>query len=123
MRTRLVLPAAFGLVVVLSLSGPALAHARLLEESPTADSVVAAATTELRLHFSEAFELALTSITLTGSGAMMMATGSPTIAAGDETILLVPLAAPLPGGTYTVDWHVVAKDGHGTRGSYHFSVR
>ena len=39
---------------------------------------------------------------------------------GDRAILIVPLAAPLADGQYTVSWQIVAADGHKTKGTYHF---
>ena len=48
--------------------------------------------------------------------------GPPKLDASDNALLIVPLAAPLSDGKYTVDWQAVGKDGHKTKGSYSFTA-
>jgi methionine-rich copper-binding protein CopC len=117
--------ASAALAVLLSFNTPtaAVAHDQLLSASPAADLVTSTPTTELRLQFSEEFELALTSVAVSGPGGAVIATGLLAADPIDTTVLVVPLAAPLPSGDYVVDWRVVAKDGHGTNGTYQFSSR
>jgi copper resistance protein C len=45
------------------------------------------------------------------------------VGAGGDTTLVVPVTATLAAGTYTVDWHALATDGHKTNGSYTFTVK
>ena len=44
-------------------------------------------------------------------------------AGADHAKLVVAVPAPLPAGTYTVNWHALATDGHKTTGHYVFTVK
>ncbi|HHY50565.1 MAG TPA: hypothetical protein GYA10_12540, partial [Alphaproteobacteria bacterium] len=78
---------------------------------------------ELRLSFSEPVELAFTRVTVTEADAGAIATGPLALDADNASVVVVPLAAPLAGGTYTVSWSAVAADGHKSEGAYGFEVR
>jgi methionine-rich copper-binding protein CopC len=108
---------------VAGFSGSAFAHAHLTAAMPAPGATVAAAPHELDLHFSEAVNLVFTGATLTGPDKVAITTGKASLKAGDDTTLIVPLAAPLRPGTYTVAWHALAVDGHRTSGSYGFTVK
>ncbi|MDX7951550.1 copper homeostasis periplasmic binding protein CopC [Lichenihabitans sp. Uapishka_5] len=114
--------AAILLAAVLSLaSAPAFAHAHLKAATPLPNGSVAAAL-ELTLTFSEGVNPTFTGATLTGPGKAAVATGKAKLRAGDDTTLIVPVAAPLATGSYEVTWHALATDGHKTSGSYGFTV-
>ncbi len=117
------LVALFALVLAttsLGRAGPAFAHAHLLSATPAADSMAMPPPTELRLKFSEGLELKFTTVKLTGPDKALVKTGPAKLDSGDNTLLIVPLAAPLADGTYTVDWQALSTDGHKTKGSYSF---
>ncbi len=38
-------------------------------------------------------------------------------------MLVVPVIGALETGTYKVDWHALATDGHKTDGSYTFTIK
>jgi methionine-rich copper-binding protein CopC len=101
---------------------PALAHAALLSEVPASGAGMAVAPTELRLSFSEALELSFTKVVLTAADGRAIATGALSLAPGDDKTLVVPLTAPLSAGAATVEWTVVATDGHKSKGSYILTI-
>ncbi len=103
-------------------SAPALAHAHLKSAAPPANGTVAAAPTELDLTFTEGVNPRFTGVKLTGPGGAAVPTGASTLGKAGDTVLVVPVAAPLAPGTYTVDWHALATDGHKTNGRYTFTV-
>jgi methionine-rich copper-binding protein CopC len=113
--------AAAVMLLSVTLAAQASAHAKLASATPAAKEMAMPAPSELRLKFSEAIELKFAKVTLTGPGKAKVATGPAKLAADDETTLIVPLTAPIPDGEYTVDWQVVAKDGHKTKGAYVFT--
>jgi copper resistance protein C len=101
---------------------PAFAHAHLLQAQPANAAIVATSPTVLTLKFSEGIALAFTGLVVTGpTGEATL--GAAHLDAGDDTLLVVPLAAPLVAGTYTVVWHALSSDGHKTTGSYAFTVK
>ena len=115
-RTALV----FGLSL---LSAPAFAHAHLKSATPAADGTIATPPAQLDLTFSEGVNPKFTGVTLTGPDKAAVATGPATLGAGGDTTLVVPVPTALAAGTYTVDWHALATDGHKTTGSYRFTVK
>lgn len=104
-------------------AGSALAHAHLKSAAPADKAVVAAAPAALELHFSEGVDLKFSGVSLTGPDQKAVATGDPAHAGNDEASLSVPVAAKLAPGKYTVQWHVLSKDGHKVKGSYSFDVK
>jgi methionine-rich copper-binding protein CopC len=102
--------------------GQVFAHAHLAAATPAMDSIVATSPAELDLKFSEAINLKFSGVKVAGPDKAIVATGAASIAAGDESTLVVPVST-LAAGVYTVDWHVLSKDGHKTHGSYTFTVK
>ena len=100
----------------------ALAHAHLKQQSPAADSHVAAPQA-LTLNFSEGVEPAFSGVVVTDEKQQVVKTGTVTRDQHDTSQLTIPLDQTLSAGTYQVDWHVVSVDGHKTKGSYRFSVK
>ena len=121
MRTMIAASAA--LLLTLAASGVALAHAHLKSTEPAKDAVVAAAPANIRLEYSEALELPFSSIKLTGPDKTTVPTGAPTHGGGGESILDVPVTGTLTPGLYTVEWRILSKDGHKTKGSYGFTLK
>ncbi|MER9080817.1 copper homeostasis periplasmic binding protein CopC [Mesorhizobium sp. M0895] len=101
-------------------AGAASAHAKLVSETPAADSMAMPAPTELKLKFSEGIELKFTGVKVVGPKKDAVATGPATLDPKDNTLLIVPFKSALPNGKYTVDWHALSTDGHKAKGSYSF---
>lgn len=104
------------------ISPSVLAHAHLQQQSPAADSQVAAPQV-LTLNFSEGIESGFSGGVVTDAQKQVIKTGIASRDEKNKAQLTVPLEQTLVPGTYRVDWHVVSVDGHKTRGSYHFSVK
>ncbi len=120
MRTN-ILKIAASLAFVLAAT-QAFAHAQLEKATPPVGGTVASAT-EIRLEFSEGVELKFTKVTLTGPGGGAMPLAAATTAAGNQAVLIVPIAKPLPAGEYKVHWQAVSVDTHHTQGSFEFTVK
>jgi methionine-rich copper-binding protein CopC len=100
----------------------AFAHAKLEKAMPPVGGTVASAS-EIRLTFSEGVEPKFTKVTLTGPGGANAPLGAPTVEAGDQRVLIVPITKPLAPGAYTVHWRAVSVDTHHTQGSFQFTVK
>jgi methionine-rich copper-binding protein CopC len=115
------------LVAALALTVPALqpqsasAHAALKAATPAVGGSAKADIKEIKLDFSEKVNPKLSGIVLTGADGKAVTTGAATDAK-NGTELVVPLAAPLQPGTYTVSWHAVSDDTHRVTGHYSFKV-
>lgn len=119
-RDRTLIVAGIGLF---ALTGQALAHAHLKSAMPAVNGTVATAPSELDLKFSEELNLRFTGVRVTGPDKAAVMIGEAALGAGDDTTLVVPLAATLAAGTYEVDWHALSEDGHKTSGRYKFTVK
>lgn len=111
----------------LLLSSLAQAHPKLLSASP-AEGADGAAPGKIELHFSE-------NLLTQFSGAKLVMTEMPGMAhspmpmkakvsAGSDpkSMLITPLA-PLPAGTYQVQWRAVSSDTHPITGNVTFKVK
>jgi putative copper export protein/methionine-rich copper-binding protein CopC len=94
-------------------------HGGLKSSSPAANSVNSKPVTELRLEFSEAPELAFTSVSLIRSGGEATTLRKPTI---EGLTAVFKLNEALRSGSYVVSWKTAGKDGHPVAGRFTFSV-
>ena len=118
---RLVNVAAFALVMPVFATA-ALAHAKLVKESPAHDAAVPPPT-EVSLKFSVGVEAAFSSIEVKDATGALVKVGTLAAAGDDKTTIAVPLPTPLAAGKYTVEWRVLtAGDGHKIKGSYSFTA-
>jgi methionine-rich copper-binding protein CopC len=109
--------------VLVAMTGSAFAHAHLKSAIPAAQETLSASPKELALHFTEGVNLSFTGVAVTGPGNAAVATGAAKLDPTNDAMLIVPLSASLPAGTYTVNWHALAVDGHKTTGRYSFTVK
>jgi hypothetical protein len=75
----------------------------------------------LRLTFTEALELAVSRLSLTGPNGPV-ALAPLTLAPDSATVIVGGIEGPLVAGTYTVNWQAVGADGHPVRGEYSFTI-
>lgn len=108
---------------LLSLScSSAFAHAHLTGATPADGAVVASSPVSLSLYFTEAIEPKLSGATLKRPDGAPVDVGTASLGAADDRLMSVALPRPLGQGVYTVEWHAFSRDGHTTRGTYHFTV-
>ena len=112
--------AALALMLSLAGAGPALGHAILRYSQPAAGARLTAPPRELRLTFSEAPELAITTIELLDAAGGVVALGR--LSKADPMTIVVPIAGVLAPGDYTVVWRTAAADGHATHGRFGFTL-
>jgi hypothetical protein len=98
------------------------AHAFLRHASPAVGSTVAAAPRELTLDYTEAVEPRFSHVDVLDAQGRHVDAGDLHPAPDDPKRLVIGLQ-PLPPGTYTVQWRVVAADTHHTEGKFSFSVQ
>lgn len=108
----------------------AWAHGKLKASMPVANSTVTGPVRELRLDFSEAPEIAITSVILLGPDGRAVPTSSPAYvtdsATGSKTVLRRSIIVIIQGvtlpGLYTVKWKFAGQDGHPVSGKFVFTV-
>ena len=114
---------ALALVLTLGIGSKAEAHAHLKSSTPAISATIASSPSELVLVFSEGVNAKLTGVKVEGPDHASVATGEARLGPGGDTTLVVPVSGRLPAGTYKVNWHALAVDGHKTEGSYAFTIK
>jgi len=114
---------AIGLAVLSLGISVANAHGALEKSVPAQDAAVSGEVKEIRLDFSEAVVAKLSGVELKDQAGKTVTTGTAANDPKNKKQLIVPLAAPLQAGTYTVNWHAVSDDTHRVKGSYSFKVK
>lgn len=120
-RARWAAVVAIVVLIVVGRASMASAHADLLGSTPTADSVVATAPTEIVLTFTEGVTPAVDAIRLFDSDGTAIEVGDVNQASGGDT-LSVAIPGTLDNGTYVVSWRAVSVDSHPINGAFLFSV-
>lgn len=110
------------LFLMLSTASAVSAHAHMKSTQPANDAVVTAPT-HIRLEFSEGLELAFSGIKITGPAKAAVATGAASHGEAGDSVLDVPVAGAMAPGQYTVEWRILSKDGHKTKGTFSFTVK
>ena len=112
-----------GLVIAAVLAGAAAAyaHAHLDRASPGAGATLAAAPTEVTLHFTQQLEPTFSTIVVRDSAGRQVDKGDSHVNEEDAAVLKVSLQ-PLGSGMYKVEWRVTSVDTHSSKGEYTFCV-
>jgi methionine-rich copper-binding protein CopC len=97
-------------------------HLTLQRTAPEADAAVAGPVQEIRLFFSEAPQMAGTSVTLVNSSESPVAATVAAADRADAKQVFIRPETPLASGTYVVHWRTLAEDGHAMNGDFGFSV-
>lgn len=120
-------------MVLASLAGAVLAgapagevegfHTELEATFPAADSLFRGDVREIRLRFTTAVQLPLSSVRLLdGAGRALAGPRPDTVPATGGAELRLGLEEPLPTGVYTVRWRTAGPDSHPIEGEYGFTV-
>ena len=122
LNIKLILSRAAATLLMTVCATAALAHAKLVNESPAHDATVKSPT-EISLKFNEGVELGFSAIELKDAAGAVVKGGALVNANQDKSTIVMPLPSPLVAGKYTVEWRVLtAGDGHKIKGSYTFTT-
>jgi copper resistance protein C len=109
----------FGAVAMFLMARSAMAHAILLESSPSINSTVAGPNMPIKLRFNVRIDATRSRLTLVKPDA---STQSLAITKDAPADTLASQAQGLNSGEYRIRWQVLASDGHITRGEIPFQV-
>lgn len=115
----------FAVALGLLLATPrlALAHLHLRHSSPAAKAVLDTVPSEIRLVFTEAPSLAVSSIRLLAPDGTEVPLGALAVDPDSATALVARItAAQLSAGSYTVVWRTASDDGHPMEGRFGFTI-
>lgn len=97
------------------------AHAHLSRSEPAEDATLKISPEIISIKYSEALEIGLSKLVLTGPDGKVIETGKIEHPGGDPKTLAVkpPVLKP---GTYKVEWGAASVDTHRTEGSFSFTI-
>lgn len=98
-------------------------HLALKESSPKKDETVSTSPETVTLWFTQAPQMAGTSVRLLPSGGEPMELEAATAKEDDPTVVVLTVSEPLADGDYEVMWRAMAQDGHTIRGDFDFKVQ
>ena len=117
---HMLFPQLSALLLALSASQAAMAHAIVIKSSPAVDAVITGEDVPIRLQFNSRIDHDRSRLTLFApTGAQQPLT--PTTDAPPDA--LTAAAAHLAPGVWRLRWQVLSVDGHITRGDIPFTVR
>ncbi len=100
---------------------PALAHARLLRESPASGASLEEPPEQVRLRFSEPVDAEFDPVRVFDAKGERVDEDNARVDPVDARVLLAGLE-DLPRGSYRVEWRVTSLDGHVVESAYAFNV-
>jgi copper transport protein len=116
---RMALAAMLAVSLSLLFSGPAAAHAELVNTTPANGAQLTKPPTEIEMTFTESVNLLPNGIRLVDGAGAVVPTPDPTVAGGT---VLWPMPTDLPEGAYVVTFRVVSADGHPISGAFSFGI-
>ena len=99
------------------------AHLALKESSPKKDETVATSPETVTLWFTQAPQMAGTSVRLLPKGGEPLDLEPATAKEDDPSVVVLDVGEGLADGDYEVMWRAMAQDGHTIRGDFGFRVR
>lgn len=111
---------AIGMMMVAPVT--ASAHGHLKSSTPSTGAHLARVPAQLRLDFSEAPELAFTSVRLRTSSGREIPLGGLAYASDSRRSVVVAITGAMEAGTYVVTWQMAGDDGHPVRGRFDFVI-
>ena len=97
-------------------------HIHLVRSDPAEGDTLRASPPAVRLWFSQAPELAVTTIHLTTVAGIAVALAPIARDTAAAAPIIAALQAPAAAGAYVVSWRTTARDGHPASGRIHFVV-
>ena len=99
------------------------AHLALEASSPKGDATVATSPETVTLWFTEAPQMAGTSVRLLPRGGEPLDLEPATAREDDPSVVVLDVSETLADGDYEVMWRAMARDGHTIRGDFGFTVQ
>lgn len=114
---------ALALVAVTAAAPGMPLHLELEKSSPAADEVLARSPAAVTLWFTQAPQIAGTSVRVVPRGGEPLDLGDAKAKEDDASVVVLTVSEPLADGEYQVMWRAMAQDGHTVRGDFSFTVR
>jgi len=97
-------------------------HVALRASEPAANDTLATPPRAIRLEFTQAIEVPLSRVTLTGRDSIELSLSPARAADSTDRAIVADVASAMQAGSYRVRWTVTSRDSHTIRGEYAFTV-
>ncbi len=111
------------LAIALAIPSIAAAHAYPDHSSPAPGATLAASPQQVKIWFNGEIEPVFSTLQVTNAAGKVVSQGKGRVDGKNHKLLETDLPNSLPAGTYTVEWSVIAHDGHHTAGHFTFTVK
>lgn len=111
------------LVLAFAVPSLAMAHAYPDHSSPQPGATLATSPHQVKIWFNGEIEPVFSTLLVKNTAGKSVSEGKGHVDAKDHKLLETALPKPLPAGSYSVDWSVIAHDGHHTAGHFTFTVK
>ena len=111
------------MLAMLSAGAVASVHLALEASSPQKDETLVESPETVTLWFTEAPQMAATSVRLLPEGGTPLELPAARARADDSTVVVLHVSESLADGDYRVMWRAMSRDGHTIRGDFGFTVR
>jgi hypothetical protein len=108
-------------LAILIAAAPAPRHLALVKAEPAASATITASPSVIRLFFTEAPQVKVTTVRLLDASDKERPLEAP-YAEPDPKVVATALKAPIQPGAYKVLWRAMAKDGHVVSGNFTFTL-
>jgi len=103
-------------------AAPAALHVRLLRSDPADHTTLHTAPRAISLWFSEAVQLSVTTVRMTGPNGTAVELSPPRMGEGPHAPVIVDVRMRPALGSYQVTWRTMSRDGHAANGTVSFTV-
>lgn len=103
-------------------AAPEAKHVHLSRSEPMADSTTTTPPTAIRLWFSAAVQVNVTTVRVTDAAGAAVATATPRRETGTNPAIAAEFRDPVANGRYSVAWRTMSRDGHPVSGTFNFAV-
>lgn len=116
---QVVAVASLGVVALAAI--PYAKHTHLERSEPGADSTVTVAPTAIKLWFSEAVQIRVTTLRVLRTDSVALDLAPARMGTGPRAPVILDIHGTVAPGRYTVAWRTMSRDGHPVSGTFAFT--
>jgi len=103
-------------------AAPFAKHTHLERSEPGADSTISVAPTAIKLWFSGAVQVRVTTVRITRADSTTIEVAPARQGTGERAPIILGVRGTVPPGRYSVAWRTMSRDGHPVRGTFAFTL-
>jgi methionine-rich copper-binding protein CopC len=97
-------------------------HTHLERSEPAKDSTITVAPTAIKLWFSEAIQIHVTTVRVTRADSSALDLSAARMGTGQHAPVIADIRGQVAPGRYSVAWRTMSRDGHAVSGTFAFTL-